>query len=89
MKTIYKHRIEPGGTTLMLRGHVLSAGVQGDDIMVWVTHDDGALERKVLVQVMGTGHPFVYAPESDFVGTVFMGSFVWHVFATEGMLGER
>lgn len=86
MKTIYKHCIEPGGTTLMIRGHVLSAGVQGDDVMVWATHDDRALERKVRVQVMGTGHPFVDAPESDFVGTVFMGPFVWHVFVSEGML---
>lgn len=89
MKTIYKHRIEPDGTTLMLRGHVLSAGVQGDEVMVWATHNDAALERKVRIQVMGTGHPFVDAPESDFVGTVFMGPLVWHVFATEFMVGER
>lgn len=70
MKTIYKYRLEPQEqTVLTLRGRVLAAGVQGDDIMVWAVHDDSALERQVRVSVMGTGHPFVNAPESDFIGS--------------------
>ncbi|OMC52529.1 hypothetical protein A5742_16400 [Mycolicibacterium fortuitum] len=89
MKTIYKYRIEPGVTVLALRGQILSVGVQGDDIMVWAVHDDSALERWARVSVMGTGHPFVDAPESDFVGTVFLGPLVFHVFATVGMIGEK
>lgn len=89
MKTIYKYGLEPGVTILTLRGKILSAGVQGDDIMVWAVHDDDALERQVRVSVMGTGHLFVDAPESDFVGTVFLGPLVFHVFATVGMIGER
>lgn len=89
MKSIYKYRLEPGETILTLRGKILSAGVQGDDIMVWAVHDDNALDRQVRVSVMGTGHPFVNAPESDFIGTVFLGPFVFHVFATVGMIGEK
>lgn len=90
MKSIYKYRLEPGReTVLSLRGKILSAGVQGDDIMVWAVHDEGALERPVRVSVMGTGHVFVDAPESDFIGTVFLGPLVFHVFATVGMAGEK
>lgn len=88
MKSIYKYQLEPGVTILTLHGKVLSAGVQGEDIMVWAVHDDSTLPRQVRVSVMGTGHPFVDAPESDFVGTVFLGPYVFHVFATEGMIGE-
>lgn len=89
MKTIYKYQLDPGVTVLTLRGQILSVGVQGDDIMAWAVHDDSALERQVRVSVMGTGHPFVNAPESDFVGTVFLGPLVFHVFATVGMIGEK
>ena len=94
MKSIYKYRLDfssfrPGGNILTLRGQVLSAGVQGDDIMIWAVHDDSTLARQVRVCVMGTGHPFVVAPESDFVGTVFLGPLVFHVFATVGMIGEE
>ena len=90
MKSIYKYQLEPADETILtLRGDVLSAGVQGGDIMVWAVHDDTALERKVRVNVMGTGHPFVDASESAFVGTVFLGPLVFHVFATAGMIGER
>jgi hypothetical protein len=83
MKTIYKYRLEPQDeTVLTLRGDVLSAGVQGHDIMVWAVHDDDAPERQVRVNVMGTGHDFVDAPQSSFVGTVFLGPMVFHIFAT-------
>lgn len=89
MKAIYKYPLNPGETILTLRGKILSAGVQGDDIMVWAVHDDSALDRQVHVSVMGTGHLFVDAPESDFVATVFLGSLVFHVFATESVIGEK
>lgn len=91
MKTIYKYPLKPTDETILtLHGNILSAGVQGDDIMVWATHDDAALERQVRINVMGTGHtPFVDAAESSFVGTVFLGPLVFHVFATAGLIGSR
>lgn len=83
MKTIYKYPLKPTDeTVLTLRGDVLSAGVQGGDIMVWAVHDDASPERQVRVNVMGTGHLFTDAPESSFIGTVFLGPLVFHVFAT-------
>lgn len=83
MRTIYKYQLQPGKTTLTLRGKVLSAGVQGKDIFVWAIYDEDATERQVYVNTMGTGHEFVDAPESDFVGTVFLDWMVFHVFATD------
>jgi hypothetical protein len=83
MKSIYKYPLEACEETILtLRGDVLSAGVQGNDIMVWAVHDDAAPERRVRVNVMGTGHLFVDAAETAFVNTVFLGSLVFHVFAT-------
>lgn len=83
MKSIYKYQLEPADETILtLRGDVLSAGVQGQDIMVWAVYDDAAPERQVRINVMGTGHLFVDAPDASFVGTVFLGPLVFHVFAT-------
>lgn len=83
MKSIYKYQLAVADeTVLTLSGKVLSVGVQGGEIMVWAVHDDDVLPRAVRINVMGTGHPFVDAPESSFVGTVFLGSLVFHVFAT-------
>ena len=83
MKYIYKYRLEPADETILtLRGDVLSAGVQGQDIMVWAFHDDDTPERKVRVTVFGTGHPYTAGPEAGFISTVFLGPLVFHVFAT-------
>lgn len=84
MKSIYKYQLKPTDETILtLRGRVLSAGVQNGEIMVWAVYEDDAPLREVRVCVMGTGHYFVNAPESSFVGTVFLGPLVFHVFATE------
>jgi hypothetical protein len=83
VKSIYKYQLKPADETILtLRGKVLSAGVQGDDMMVWAVHDDETPEHNVRINVMGTGHPFVDAAVSSFVNTVFLGPLVFHVFAT-------
>lgn len=82
MKSIYKYQLKPAEETILtLRGDVLSAGVQGDDIMVWALYDDAAPERHVRISAMGTGHLWSVIPDSDFVNTVFLGPFVFHIFA--------
>lgn len=82
--TIYKYTLDPGATVseFRLRGRVLSAGVQQNDIVVWAVHDETVPAQRVRIHVMGTGHDFVDAPVTAFVGTVFMGPLVFHVFAT-------
>jgi hypothetical protein len=83
VKSIYKYPLEATETqVLTLQGKVLSVGVQNDNIMIWAVHDDDAPERSVKIRVLGTGHSFVGVLESDFVGTVFIGRLVFHVFAT-------
>lgn len=81
MKSIYKYKLEPQDENILeLRGPVLSAGVQGDDIMVWAVHDDELTRHKVRVSTRGTGHWLEGADEGEFIGTVFLGSLVFHVF---------
>ncbi|OBC11419.1 hypothetical protein A5784_35055 [Mycobacterium sp. 852013-50091_SCH5140682] len=82
MKFIYKYKLDPQEEQILsLRGPVLSAGVQGDDIMVWAEHDDEMSPRKVRVSTRGTGHALDGADEGQFIGTVFLGSLVFHIFA--------
>ena len=82
MKAIYKYKLEPQDEQILpLRGPVLSAGVQGDDIMVWAVHDDEMTPRKVRISTRGTGHELDGADDGQFIGTVFLGSLVFHIFA--------
>lgn len=82
MKTIYKYTLDAvGKQELMLHGKVLSVGVQDGQIVVWAVHDDDIPAHRVQISVRGTGHLLGDVDESDFVGTVFMGPFVWHIFA--------
>jgi hypothetical protein len=82
MKSIYKYKLDVQDESILrLRGPVLSAGVQGDDIVVWAVHDDELTPRKVRISIRGTGHLLEGADEGQFIGTVFMGSLVFHIFA--------
>ncbi|GAT03496.1 uncharacterized protein RMCFA_3608 [Mycolicibacterium fortuitum subsp. acetamidolyticum] len=82
MKAIYKYKLEPQDEQILpLRGPVLSAGVQGDDIMVWAVHDDEMTPRKVRISTRGTGHALDGADDGQFIGTVLLGSLVFHIFA--------
>jgi hypothetical protein len=82
MKSIYKYKLEPQNENVLeLQGPALSAGVQGDDIVVWAVHDDELSPRKVRISTSGTGHPLEGADEGEFIGTVFLGPLVFHIFA--------
>ena len=82
MKSIYKYRLEPEDENVLeLRGWVLSAGVQGSDIMVWAVHDDELTPRRVRISTRGTGHLLEGADEGEFIGTVFLHQLVFHIFA--------
>ena len=89
MKTVWKFELPVTGllTVAMPRGaHVLSAGVQGDTIVVWALIDPDAFIVEHLFAVKGTG--FDITPEieqGDFIGTVFRSQhgvpLVWHIFS--------
>jgi hypothetical protein len=60
---------------------VLSAGVQNPGkICVWAIVNPDARKQKRIFQVRGTGHEVFMVMANKFVGTVFDGVFVWHVF---------
>jgi hypothetical protein len=85
MRTIYKYEIPVGGGEVILPNNavILSAGAQGDALFLWAEVDSAEnwqFPREI--EVFGTGHPI---PEDmgisrRFIGTAFMGPFVWHVY---------
>jgi hypothetical protein len=84
-EVIWKFKVdvlETGGMTEMPKGaNVISVGVQGDDITVWAMVDPGAPLVIRDIKVMGTGDPqAVSCCGYAFVGTVFLGAYVFHVF---------
>lgn len=62
---------------------ILSAGVQGETVMIWalVMPDEEKIKR--VIEVYGTGHEMTVA-DRNFIGTVQigvqLGSLVWHIF---------
>ena len=81
--TIWKFhvRVDDRVIVSMPRGaRILHAGLQRGEIHVWAIVDqDAPLVNRALL-VRGTGHPMRGADMFPHVGTVFMGSLVFHVF---------
>lgn len=83
MKTTYKYLVNRI-IRLPLGSKVLSVAYQGEDLYVWVLQDK-IVESTIMIDynfyVIGTGWEISPEDRCDiFVGTVFQGPFVWHVF---------
>ena len=82
----YRALLVPGGHPLEFPAgaRVLSAGVQGSDVVLWVLVDPQAQERATQrVHIVGTGHPIGVedARSLRFIGTVeYPGGEWFHVF---------
>lgn len=61
---------------------VLSVGVQNNKIMLWVKIDPQSPPTRETFYIIGTGNsmPENCSKYSNFIGTVQMPPFVWHVF---------
>jgi hypothetical protein len=61
---------------------ILSAGAQGDDVVVWAECDPDAPKVSRMVAAAPTGHPLPPAYDgADFIGTAQMADgLVFHVF---------
>ena len=87
MRTIHKflipHRITNSPVNYMPRGaRPLSVGMQGQGLYVWALVDTEAPAAEHMFAVRGTGNEIKPEVEQgDFIGTVFDGPFVWHVFS--------
>ena len=86
MNTIYKHAVElTDRQEILVPGFVrcLKVEMQNGKPCIWTEVD---LKRQdeffaLWVYVVGTGH---LIPEStEYLGTVFDGSFVWHIFVNQ------
>lgn len=86
---IFKYKLQLGKTTIDLpEPHkVLHAGVQDDEIYVWILHglyDEsyGTIRPRDFYTV-GTGHNISSDDLSNwtFIRTVLQGAYVWHIFA--------
>jgi hypothetical protein len=59
--------------------HVLTVGMQVGEIIAWATVDPDAPREERTFLVRGTGHK-LNGREGRYIGTVFPGSLVFHVF---------
>ncbi len=59
---------------------ILTAREQGGDICVWFRCDPSRPAKPRTIAVCGTGHPAPSAEEARYIGTAFLGAFVFHVF---------
>jgi len=71
-----------GPTNLMVPygGEILHVGTQDDQIMVWVEVVPGGRKVERRFQVVGTGDTIGKQESYNYIGTVNVGSLVWHVF---------
>ena len=93
MNTIHKYVLaDPDSVVALPRGSlVLSAGAQGDDLVIWAMVNTRAEARdhrrpeardRWRVEVYGTGHDTYFVDPTAFKGTVQMhDGLVFHVFA--------
>ena len=87
MNVIYKYPLTletPQTLVLPIGSKVLSVQAQNDVPTVWVLQQEGdaAATTEVLVAVIATGQPFEIE-NWNYIDTVQIGGFVWHVFMRE------
>ena len=60
---------------------ILSVGVQNEEIQVWVVAGPSEDLETFHFLIAATGHPTEEKlKDLTFIGTVFQGSLVWHIF---------
>jgi hypothetical protein len=70
--------------TLPIDAKVLSTGMQPDGLYVWALVDtSGKYHRDVKFFIIPTGHT-PPSEDTDFVGTILDGFYVWHIFVEKG-----
>lgn len=82
-KTIWKFtlaRASLSPVTMPIGAEILHVGVQENDICFWAKVDPKAKTETRLFGIYGTGWDIPNDTESEYVGTVQQGSFVWHIF---------
>lgn len=84
MRVIYKYKLEYGIVHLHLdpNAEILTVAAQGNALVLWAKVDS---KSEVLMlrtfAIYATGEAIPHEPQTTkYIGTVFQGDFVWHVF---------
>lgn len=86
MTTIYKYQLNTPisiqGVEMPIGAEILTVANQEDKITIWAKVDDQAEKEVVEINVYGTGHQMYQTEKTkrQYLGTVFIGPLVWHVF---------
>ena len=81
MKTIYKYSAHSGAPVPMPIGaEIVSADVRDGKITIWALIDTEAETEQRRFIYVGTGFDVSELESTQYIGTVFDGPFVWHVF---------
>ena len=85
MKVIYKYpfkiQSKPQGVFLPKSAQILHVGVQyGGSPMLWALVDTEPLEGLRTLRVYGTGETIDETLPLQYLGTIFQGPYVWHIF---------
>ena len=84
MRAVYKFSLGYPSTgayqivDLPMHYNICAVHMQNDRLMVWVDHYTETMTYPWEFFIYGTG--FEIPPGLDFVGTVFSGTWVWHVY---------
>lgn len=85
MKKIFKYKIpfslENAVCILMpQKAEILSTGAQKDELFIWALVDENEGVENRYFQVHATGETINNIERKKFVGTIFSGHYVWHLF---------
>jgi len=83
MKVIYKYELliaDNQKVELSEDFEILTVQNQDGKLVMWVLIDPDMPECKVNVNIIGTGNPIYNSSVGEYISTVQMGMFVWHVF---------
>ena len=82
MKKIYKYKIPKNGLIeIPCKAEVLSANSQNGEIFIWALVDISIVMTEARVfEIIGTGFEFVNCEKYNFINTVFVDEYVFHIF---------
>lgn len=88
MEVIYKYKldiVDEQVVKMSIRGKILSAQNQKGELCIWVKEKPNDPSSNRVIKIIGTGNPIEELDEElEFIDTVQIGQFVWHVFEKVG-----
>jgi hypothetical protein len=80
---IYKYELEVADIqkiSMPRDAEILSAGTQGEKVFIWAGVNPYKEKEERFFKIVGTGHGQYEPRTTEFLGTIFAGQYVWHIF---------